>query len=115
MLCADRTVAVVNGWYDSVADADKESVFTLDGVSVYFDRAANTTGGGVTASNLIKIRIPFREDYLPEDQWKQDHPADKWTLRLEGKVIVDGESRTILRIHDNTTRRFCPHWYVEVR
>lgn len=115
MLGADQTVTIVNRWYDGTNDADREQEFRLDGVSVFYDCSAGTSNGGTSATDLVRIRIPFRKDYLPEDQWKQDHPADKWTLRLEDKVIVGGQSRTVLRIHDNTIRRFQPHWYVEVR
>ena len=120
MLDANKSVTVTCSWYDGTADADQEASFTLDGVSVHIDHSASPSTGGVTASNLARIRIPYRDGYLPEDQWierqKSTHWNKKvWTLRIGDTIFVNGEKKTIMRWHDNTNRRFEPHWYVEAR
>lgn len=120
MLDANRSVTVVNSWYDGAADTDREVSTVLDGVSTHFVHSASASSGGVIASDLAKIRIPFREGYLPEDQWLAQQKSDAleksvWTLRVGDTVIVDGKRKTILCWHDNTGRRFNPHWYVEAQ
>lgn len=120
MLGANRSVTIVNFWYDGDADADRKVSTVLDGVSTHFVHSASASGSGVTASDLAKIRIPYRKGYLSEDQWierqKSDH-ADKnvWTLRIGDTVLVDGQRKTILCWRDNTGRRFEPHWYLEAQ
>lgn len=120
MLDADRSVTIICSWYDGTIDADRDETFTLSGVSVHFSHSASPSNGGTTSSDLAKIRIPYRTDYLPEDQWlakQKSETAAKnvWTLRVGDTVLVDGQRMTILRWHDNTDRRFTPHWYVEAR
>ena len=120
MLDASKSITITCSWYDGNADVDRETSFTLDGVSVHFERAASASGSGITASYLAKIRIPFRSGYLPWEKWMEQQKAKPgnnafWTLCIGATVLVDGESKTILRCHDNTGRRFCPHWYVEAR
>ena len=120
MLVANRSITITCGWYDGSADTDREASFTLDGVSVHIDHSASQSSGGVTASNLARIRIPFRDGYLPEDQWikrqKSTHWNKKvWTLRIGDTILVEGEQKTIMCWRDNTKRRVEPHWYVEAR
>lgn len=120
MLDANKSVTITCSWYDGTADADKEETFALDGVSVHVDTSAATSTGGIAAADLAKIRIPFREGYVPADQWiqrRKDNHWDKksWTLRIGDKITVDGSPKTITRVRDNTSRRFEPHWYVEAR
>lgn len=113
MLLTDSTITLICSWYDSGADVDKSSSYVLDGVSVYLDNAVTTSSGGATASNLTKIRIPYREGYLPEDAWKGQ--SDSWTLRTGDRIVVNGKTMTIQRWRDNTLGRLSPHWYVEAK
>lgn len=120
MLDANKSVTIICSWYDSTADADHEVSFALDGVSVHINHSASPSTGGVAASELAKIRIPYRDGYLPEDQWikqqKSEHWNKKvWTLRIGDAIFADGEKKTIMCWRDNTNRRFQPHWYVEAR
>lgn len=120
MLDANKSVTIVCSWYDGTADADKEETFVLDGVSVHIDTSVATSTGGAAAADLAKIRIPFRDRYISEDQWlqrrKDGHWDTKsWTLRLGDTIIVNGKQKTITRVRDNTCRRFEPHWYVEAQ
>lgn len=120
MLDAVKSVTITCSWYDGTADTDREVSFTLDGVSVHIEHSAAQSTSGVTASNLARIRIPYRPGYLPSDLWierqKSNHWNKKvWTLRIGDTILVDGEQKTILCWHDNTARRFEPHWYVEAR
>ncbi len=120
MLDANKSITVFCSWYDSTADADREVLFTLDGVSVHIDYSVSLSTGGITASDLAKIRIPFRDGYLPADLWieqqKSEHPNKNiWTLRNGDTILVDGEQKTIMCWRDNTKRRFKPHWYVEAQ
>lgn len=120
MLGANRSVTIVNSWYDGASDTDREVSTTLDGVSTHFVHSASTSSSGVTASDLAKVRIPFREGYLPEDQWIARQKSDRqdkavWTLRVGDAVLVGGQRKTILRWTDNTDRPFSPHWYVEAQ
>lgn len=120
MLDANKSVTITCSWYDGTADADKEETFALDGVSVHVDTSATTSTGGIAAADLAKIRIPFREGYIPAEQWiqrRKDNHWDKnsWTLRIGDKITVDGMQKTITRVRDNTCRRFEPHWYVEAQ
>lgn len=120
MLDAVKSVTITCSWYDGTADADREVSFTLDGVSVHFDHSAAQSTGGVTASSLARIRIPYREGYLPSDQWMEKQKSKNgdeniWTLQIGDTIFVDGEKKAIMCWRDNTTRRFEPHWYVEAR
>ena len=119
MLGAVRSITVVNSYYDGSVDKDVEVSTALSDVSVYFDRAGTNSDSGVAASDLVKIRIPYRDDYFSEDQWlsrrKQNKSSLDWTLRIGDTIIVDGKKKTILRFRDNTGRSFSPHWYVEAR
>lgn len=120
MLNANKSVTITCSWYDGTADVDQEVSFTLDGVSVHIDHSGSPSAGGVTASDLAKIRIPYCDGYIPEKQWiehqRSAHRNEKaWTLRIGDTMLVDGEKKTIMRWHDNTSRRFEPHWYVEAR
>jgi len=120
MLDAVKSVTITCRWYDGTADTDQEISFALDGVSVHIDHSASPSTGGVTASSLAKVRIPYRDGYLPEDQWIErqtsEHGDKKiWTLRIGDTVLVDGEQKTIMCWRDNTNRRFEPHWYLEAR
>ena len=120
MLGANRSVTIVNFWYDGDADADREVSTVLDGVSVHFVHSASASANGVAAADLVKVRIPLREDYLPEDQWldrQKSNSKDKsvWTLRVSDTLIVNGEKKTVLCWRDNTDRSFEPHWYVEAQ
>lgn len=120
MLGADRSITVLCSRYDGAIGTDQEISFVLDHVSVHYAYAASPSTGGVTAADIVKIRIPYRLGYLPEDRWTEHQkaaPGDPsfWTLRLGDKIFVDGQSKTIMRFHDNTGRRFQPHWYVEVQ
>lgn len=113
MLLTDSTVTLICSYYDSGADVDKSSSYVLDGVSVYLDNAAATSAEGAAASNLAKIRIPYRKGYLPEDAWKGQ--SDSWTLRTGDRIVVNGKTMTIQRWRDNTLGRLSPHWYVEAK
>lgn len=120
MLDANRSITITCGWYDGAADADREVSLTIDGVSVHIEHSASQSSGGVTASDLARIRIPYRKGYLPEDLWierqKSNHwDKDVWTLRIGDTILVDGEKKTVMCWRDNTKRRFEPHWYVEAR
>ncbi len=120
MLDANKSVTITCSWYDGTADADQEVSFTLDGVSVHIDHSASLSTGGVATSDLARIRIPFRDGYLPPDLWierQKSEPLNKkvWTLRIGDTILVNGEQKTILCWRDNTKRMFEPHWYVEAR
>lgn len=120
MLGANRSVTIVNFWYDGAADADREVSTTLDGVSIYVEAAASLASDRPEEADLAKIRIPYRLGYLSQEQWldqqKSDSPEkDVWTLRVGDTVVIDGQRKTILRFRDNTARPFSPHWYVEAR
>lgn len=120
MLGANRSVTIVNSWYDGASDTDREVSTVLDEVSEHSVHSAAPAVGGVTASDLSKIRIPFREGYLPEDQWIARQNSDRqdkaaWTLRIGDAVLVGDQRKTILRWTDNTGRPFSPHWYVEAQ
>jgi hypothetical protein len=120
MLDANRTITITCTRYDGEMDIERDVSFTLDGVSIHTVHSGSASSGGVTASDLVKIRIPYRPGYLPEDQWEKwqkINPGNRsaWTLRVGDSVMVDGEKKTILSWHDNTRRRFEPHWYVEAR
>ena len=119
MLCANRSITIINRYYDGTADEDIDVSTKLSDVSVYFDRAGTASSNGVTSTDMVKIRIPYRKGYLPEDQWldrrKNSQYCTAWTLRLGDTVIVDGVEKTILRCRDNTGQKLHPHWYVEAR
>lgn len=119
MLCVDRSITIINKYYDGIADEDKDVSTNLSNVSVYFDRAGTASSSGVTSTDLVKIRIPYRKGYLPENQWlsrrKDNQYCPYWTLRLGDTVVVNGVEKTILRCRDNTGPKLHPHWYVEAR
>ena len=110
MLLTDSTITLICSWYDSGADVDRTSSYALGGVSVYLDNAVTTSSGGATASNLAKIRIPYRAGYLPEDAWKGQ--PDSWTLRMGDRFVVNGMTMTIQRWRDNTVGLLSPLWFV---
>ena len=114
MLDANKSVTVSCSWYDGAADVDREVSFVLRGVSVHVESSVATSTGGITADDLVKIRIPYRKGYVPEDQWSQKKQTS-WTLRIGEKIIVNDKTKTITRVRDNTSRRFEPHWYVEAQ
>lgn len=102
MLEANQSVTVVNLVYDGKTDTEIEVSTVLKNVSVFRNKSASTGTGGITPTDLVKIRIPYA---LP----------DGGQLKIGGTVIVNGEEMTILRVHDNTNRRLFPHWYMEAQ
>lgn len=100
MLCADQTVIITRLVYDGETDTEKEVTTTLGGVSIYEGLVATPGSGGVTSKDLVKIRVPY--DLL-----------EGVVLEIGSKITVNGRPMTILRVHDNTKRRFSPHWYLE--
>lgn len=115
MLSAEKNVTIVNSYYDGDLDKDVEVRTVLKGVSVFFDHSAGALSTGIHSSDTVKIRIPFRDFYLRSDLWQEKKNSRRWTLRVGDKIIVDGESKTILRFRDNTDRRFARHWFVEAQ
>lgn len=88
MLDANRSIVVINSYYDANADADKEVLTLLSGVSVHFENAAAPSSGGITAGNLAKIRIPMRPKFLRADLWEEARKAV--VVANDGDVAVDG-------------------------
>ena len=165
MLGANRSIVVINSYYDPNTDTDTEVRTLLSGVSVHFENGAAPSNSGISATDLAKIRIPLHPNYLRADLWEEAQKATivandgnvsidgnigrmcynslgnicvcgknytvcmdayktahlcvstdtQWTLRTGDKIIVEGEQKTITRVHDNTCRRFEPHWYVEAQ
>ena len=115
MLSAENTITIINSYYDGEKDKDVELATVLKGVSVFFEHSAGALTTGIHSNNKVKIRIPFRDNYRRSDLWKEKPTSARWTLQVGDKIIVDGESKTILHFKDNTGRRFARHWFVEAQ
>ena len=88
MLDANRSIVVINSYYDASADEDKEVLTLLSGVSVHFENAAAPSTGGIIAGDLARIRIPMHPKYLRADLWEEARKAT--VVANNGTVAVDG-------------------------
>ena len=110
MLNATKTVKVTNLWDDSAADTERETVTLLRGCSWHEQYRAAPGTGGLTASGVVKVRIPAQltAGYTPPDQYV----GTGWTLRPGDRLTCDGRTATVLAVHDNRAGAL-PHLYVE--
>ena len=90
MLDANRSIVVINSYYDTSADEDKEVLTLLTDVSVHFGNAAASSSGGITDADIAKIRIPFRPNYLRAELWDEAKKAiisaNAGTLSVDGNI-----------------------------
>jgi len=110
MLNANKTITVVNHWYDKAADAERELVTTLHGVSWHGQTIAAAGSGGLVAASIVRVRIPasLTAAYLPSERFA----GVGWTLRPGDQLQHDGQTVTVLKVHDNRGAAL-PHIYVE--
>ena len=135
MLCADKTITVINCSYDADADDDVYTCHTFSGCSWYEQQIASASSTGMTWAKHYKIRIPETaaagvKFYTP-NEWQAltaSERAQGFTLAA-GDVLLLGSvtdvatsnfaalcannsTATVLGYHYNI-RAASPHWYVE--
>ena len=110
MLNATKTIMVTNLWYDSEKRADRKTVTSLCGCSWHEQYRATPGTGGLTASGVVKVRIPAEQtaEYTPPDRYT----GTGWTLRPGDRLQCDWRTVTVLAVHDNRAGAL-PHIYVE--
>lgn len=64
MLACDKTITLVQMYYDSEMDADKYRQTVIQNVSWFSKVKVELQDKGVTSADVVKIRIPEKE--LPE-------------------------------------------------
>ena len=133
-LNANQTIVVRNLYSNAEEDIEKELCTTLVGCSAHSRTVATASATGLAAASISQIRIfsddttlaatqraptalvPAVDKFVTPKEWAAQGPlsaADSWTLRPGDKIEVDGQTMTILAVHDNRQGRRFPHWYVE--
>ena len=133
-LNANQTIVVRNLFSKPEDDLEMEINTTLVGCSVHNRTVATASATGLAAASISQIRIfsdgttlaatqraptalvPAVDKFVTPKEWAAQGPlsaADSWTLRPGDKIEVDGQTMTILAVHDNRQGRRFPHWYVE--
>lgn len=135
MLGADKTVTIINHYFDKGTDADVYICHALNGCSWYAQLMNRSETNGLVHAQLYKVRIPADAanlaGFCQPDDWAALPGAKKaqyWTLtpgsRMVLGVMTDVDATayaalgkrtgacTVLGWHDNTGREMA-HWYVE--
>ena len=118
----NKKISVLNKLKGSDSPSNIDSYFKtiLDGCGWNTKKVSSVSGSTVSIGEVIRIMIPFKDNYLPYSEWKADgKQAGNFTLSLNdtiilGEVLEDVTPKTITTIKKQYAPDVCEIRHIQV-